>query len=197
MMEPRLETPRLVLRPWSEGDAPVLYEYARDPRVGPIAGWPPHASVEMSRGVIGDVLSAPGTFAVVWKETGLPAGCVGLMIGAQSNLHIGPDEGELGFWVGVPFWGRGIAPEAARELMRYAFEEKSLAALWCGYFEGNERSRRVQEKLGFAYHHTNENIHWELMNDIRTEHVSRLSSSEWMRQSAERSVDPGRSIAAS
>lgn len=179
MQKASLETQRLILRPWGEEDAPALYEYARDPRVGPIAGWPPHESVEASREVIRTVLSAPGTFAIVLKETGQPVGCIGLMIGAQSNLAIGVDEGELGYWIGVPFWGRGLVPEAARELMRYAFEDKGLSTLWCGYFEGNERSRRVQEKLGFAYHHTNADIRWELMNDIRTEHVSRLSRDEW------------------
>lgn len=40
-----LETERLILRPWREADAEDLYTYARDPRVGPPAGWPPHTSV--------------------------------------------------------------------------------------------------------------------------------------------------------
>ena len=47
-----LTTPRLLLRPFEEGDAAELYDYARDPRVGPIAGWPPHTSVENSREII-------------------------------------------------------------------------------------------------------------------------------------------------
>ena len=47
-----LETERLILRPWNETDAESLYEYAKDDRVGPIAGWPPHTSVENSREVI-------------------------------------------------------------------------------------------------------------------------------------------------
>ena len=45
----KLETQRLVLRPWEDEDAPALYKYAQDPRVGPIAGWPAHTSVEHSR----------------------------------------------------------------------------------------------------------------------------------------------------
>ena len=54
----RLETERLILRPWSEEDAQDLYVYAKDPQVGPIAGWPPHTSVENSLEIIKNVLSA-------------------------------------------------------------------------------------------------------------------------------------------
>ena len=45
-----LHTERLILRPWTEDDAESLYEYAKDPEVGPIAGWPPHKSVGESKG---------------------------------------------------------------------------------------------------------------------------------------------------
>ncbi len=72
-----------------------------------------------------------------------------------------------------------MIPEAVKELVRRAFEELDLEKLWCGYFEGNEKSKRAQEKCGFIYHHTNKDIHWTLMNDIRTEHVTCLTRDEW------------------
>lgn len=177
-----LETKRLRLRPWQEDDAEHLYRYAKDPQVGPIAGWPPHRSIEDSRDIIRSVLSAPETYAVVLKETGEPVGSVGLMIGRNSNLTISRDEGEIGYWIGVPYWGQGLIPEAVRELIRHGFEQLGLTKIWCAYFEGNEKSRRVQEKCGFVYHHTNENVVWQLMNDIRTEHVSCLTKEIWSRQ---------------
>lgn len=65
-----LQTKRLILRPWQERDAESLYKYASNPNIGPIAGWPPHTSVENSREIIKVVLSAPETYAVVLKETG-------------------------------------------------------------------------------------------------------------------------------
>ena len=74
-----LQTKRLLLRAWKESDAEALYKYARNPNVGPIAGWPPHTSVESSREIIKTVLSAPETYAVVLKETGEAVGCVGIM----------------------------------------------------------------------------------------------------------------------
>ena len=175
----RLETQRLILRPWTEADAESLYEYAKDPRIGPITGWPVHTSVENSREVIRTVLSAPENYAVCLKTDNRPIGCVGLTVGEKSNLKLPDTEGEIGYWIGVPFWGQGLIPEAVRAVIRRGFEDLGLTTLWCGYFEGNDKSRRVQEKCGFTYHHTNENIHWKLMDDIRTEHVTRLTRAEW------------------
>ena len=71
-----LETERTLLRPWEEADAEECYKYAKDPRVGPIAGWPVHTSVENSRQIIRDVLAVPETYAIVLKETGLPVGSI-------------------------------------------------------------------------------------------------------------------------
>lgn len=177
-----LETERLIMRPWTETDAESLYKYAKHPEVGPIAGWPVHTSVENSREIIKDVLLAPETYAVVLKQTGEPIGSVGIMIGRKSNIQIGEDEGEIGYWIGVPYWGQGMIPEAVRELMRYGFEELKLTAIWCGYFDGNEKSRRVQEKCGFRYHHTAENVSCSMIDDIRVEHVTCITREQWMEE---------------
>ena len=69
-----LETERLILRPWNVDDAADLFEFARNPKIGPIAGWNPHKSVEESEEIICSVLSAEGTFAVVLKSSGKAVG---------------------------------------------------------------------------------------------------------------------------
>ena len=173
------ETDRLILRPWKESDAEDLYKYASHPDVGPIAGWPVHTSVENSREVIRDVLSAPDTYAIVLKETGHPVGSIGLMVGEASNLKAPDNEGEIGYWIGVPYWGQGLVPEAVREIMRYGFEDKQLDKIWCGYFDGNTKSKRVQEKCGFHFHHTAENVPCAIEGVFRTEHVNCLTKEEW------------------
>lgn len=174
-------TERLLLRPWLQSDAESLYEFAKDPRVGPSAGWPPHTSVENSREIIKTVLSEEETYAVVPKSENRAVGSIGLMLGDASNLELPKTEGEIGYWIGVPFWGQGLIPEAVKELLRYGFEELKLEKIWCGYFEGNDKSKRVQEKCGFTYHHTNKDIHWKLTGQILTEHISRITREEWMR----------------
>lgn len=174
-----LETQRLILRPWSEADAESLYEYAKDPRVGPAAGWPVHTGVENSREVIRAVLSVEGTFAVCPKEDPRPVGSVGIFPSRQKSGDGDPSDLEIGYWIGVPFWGRGLIPEAVNELLRYGFEEKHCERIWCGYFDGNERSRRAQEKCGFVYHHTEENIYWPTTGETKTEHFTCMSRERW------------------
>ena len=173
-----LQTKRLILRPWSENDAEELYKYASDPEVGPPAGWPPHTSVENSREIIRTVLSAPETYAVCLKENGKPIGSVGLH---RNDLAEKDDEYELGYWIGKPFWGQGLIPEASRELLRYAFENLGMSRIWCGYYDGNEKSRRVQEKLGFVFHHTTEGLEVKLLNEIRTGHSSLMTKERWQK----------------
>ena len=148
-----LETKRLLLRPWQAQDAAELYELARDPDVGPRAGWPPHVSPEDSLRVINGVLGAPETYAVVCKESGLPVGSIGLHK-PDVRLEDLPEDGrqlELGYWVGKPYWGRGYAPEAARALLERGFTTLGCAAIWCSHYDFNSQSRRVIEKCGFRY----------------------------------------------
>lgn len=173
------ETQRLILRPWTEDDAEALYRYASDPRVGPAAGWPVHTSVENSRDIIRDVLSAEGTYAVVPKNVGHPVGSVGLMIGSNSNIGLPDTEAEVGYWIGVPFWGQGLIPEAVEALLRHGFETLGLHTIWCGYYDGNEKSARVQEKCGFVYHSTRENVPCSMPDELRTEHLSCLTKERW------------------
>lgn len=174
-----LQTERLILRPWEESDATALFEYAKDARIGPVAGWPVHTSAEESREIIRDVLSAPETYAVCLKEDNRVIGCVGLMVGGRSNIGLPDDEGEIGYWIGAPFWGRGLIPEAAREIIRRAFCDLRLKTLWGGYFDGNGQSKRVMEKCGFVYHHTNRDAPWPRMHDVRTEHILCLPGDAW------------------
>jgi len=173
------ETKRLILRLWREGDAEDLYKYASDPDVGPWAGCPPHESVENSREIIKNVLAVPETYAVCLKEDNRPIGNIGLKMGDATDMTDRSDECELGYWIGKHFWGRGLIPEAADELIRHAFDDLGMRTIWCGYYVGNVKSRRVQEKLGFVYHHTTEGLEVKLINEIRTGYAMLLTREMW------------------
>lgn len=183
----RLETTRLLLRPWQDTDAAGLYEYAKDDRVGPIAGWPPHTSVENSAEIIRTVFNHPEVYAVELKENGRAVGCVGILIGSNSNFEISEQEGEIAYWIGVPYWGKGLIPEAVREVMRHAFETLKLKALWCGYFDNNTQSYIAQSKCGFRHHHTEVNKYNTFLQDYRTEHISCITYQQWLEHSKEQS----------
>ena len=175
-----LTTKRLILRRWEESDAEDLYHFAKDPAVGPIAGWQPHKSVEESRDIIKNVFCGPEVYAVCLKEDGKAIGAIELMRGGSSvNELKNADECELGFWLGKPFWGLGLIPEAAREMLRHAFEDLGMQKVWCGYYEGNEKSKRAQAKIGFTYRFTKENVNVPLMHETRTEHMNCITKEEW------------------
>ena len=174
-----LETSRLILRPWRDSDAETLFEYAKDPAVGPAAGWPPHTSVDDSLEIIRTVFSAPETYAVVLKETGEPVGSCGIMFsGSMHSEKMEENEAEIGYWVGVSYWGRGLIPEAVNVLLRRCFDELGLNAVWIGHYDGNHKSRRVAEKCGFKYHHTEHNC-ITLLGDARTSHFLKLTLGEY------------------
>ncbi len=166
-----LETKRLLLRPWRLEDADDMYELARDPEIGAGCGFNAHKSIEESRDIVRMFMDSRATFAVVPKDLGRVVGTAGLKLGDECSLGSSEDEGDIGYWIGKPFWGNGYAPEAVSALLKLAFEELRLKRVWAGYFDGNDRSKRVLEKRGFVYHHTNKDILWKLTGKVVTEHV--------------------------
>jgi RimJ/RimL family protein N-acetyltransferase len=152
-----LVTPRLRFRPWLETDADALYRYASDPDVGPRAGWPPHQSVEDSLQVIRNIFSNGHTWALELKETGEPIGCMGYYAHGESNIDIGGNDAELGYWIAKPYWNQGLCTEALQAMIDYCFNEKHFRNLWADFFVDNPASGRVMEKCGF---HDTGKINW-------------------------------------
>ena len=174
-----LMTQRLILRRWNQKDAEDLYRYACDPDVGPIAGWPPHKNPDESRAVIRDVLNGREAYAICLKEDRKAIGAIELKLNGHTDLTDRDDECEIGYWLGKPFWGRGIVPEAVTEMLRRAFEDIGMQKVWVGYYEGNSKSKRVQEKCRFRFQRKSEGVDVPLMQEKRTGYVSSLTRDQW------------------
>ena len=145
-----METERILLRHWQESDAEALFKYASDPDVGPRAGWPVHKSVEESREIIRTFFHNDTTWAIVLKETGEAIGCMGYYTQESSNIPIGENDCEVGYWVGKPYWNRGICTEALKLMLDYCIHEKHFENIWADHFTGNPASGKVMEKCGFS-----------------------------------------------
>lgn len=144
-----MKTDRLILRPWRDEDAEVLYKYASNPDVGPRAGWPPHKSVEESLHIIRTIFANDHTWAIELKESGEPIGCIGYYLFGESNIGIGEHDAEMGYWIAKPYWNQGVCTEALRRMIDYCFHEKGFQTLWSDHFVDNPASGRVMEKCGF------------------------------------------------
>jgi len=148
LLLPNLNTQRLFLRPISLSDVDDIFEYAKNPLVGPNAGWKPHESVIETQafvnyGIKKREIGQPGIYAIILK-TNLK------MIGTIEIHTYNQYKGEIGFVLNPDYWGKGLIVEAAQAVIIYGFEILHLKRLQYGYFLFNHRSERVCEKLGFT-----------------------------------------------
>ena len=151
-----LKTKRLILRHWRDSDAESLYYCARNPNIGPVAGWPPHESEEYSLNIIRTLLCRPEAYAVLKED--ILIGSAELLIHPNGNHWWGEGSAELGYWVGVEYQRRGYATEACRSLIKRAFDDLGIKQIYATFKNENMASRRVLEKLGFEYYTELNNI---------------------------------------
>ena len=163
-----LETNRLGLRPWDDFDGDELFELAKEPEIGRWCGWEPHKRIADSMFVLHNFLEVKENYAICLKSDKKLIGSIGLNFDNFTRLPLKDGECELGFWIGKPFWGNGYASEAADRLIKHAFDDLNLSLIWFRYVEGNEKSKRIQEKLGFEFDRKEEN-----------EYISKLFKEKW------------------
>jgi ribosomal-protein-alanine N-acetyltransferase len=141
---PVLESSVLTLRALRTDDAPAVFTYASDPEVARFTLWPAHESEEQTRGFL-RMLTGPDilAWAILPRRTSQLEGIVFL-----HSLNRHHRRAEIAFNVARSRWGRGIASEAARLVLRYSFEHFGLNRVEATCMPGNTASRRVLEKLG-------------------------------------------------
>ena len=147
-----IETERLILRPFRQTDLEDFYEYASVEGVGEMAGWKHHESIAESQSIMNSFISNDKVFAICLKENNKVIGTVGIeKYGLEDALTEFKDYygRELGYVLSKDYWGNGLVPEAVNAVMDYLFNELDYDFLLCGYYNFNERSKRVQEKCGF------------------------------------------------
>lgn len=166
-----IETARLRLRPWRATDAPDLYELAKDPRIGMLCGWKPYERIDDAHDALSTFLAAPDSYAVTLSSTGELVGSIALRIDTDSPEA---SVADIGYWIGAPYWGNGYATEAGHAIIDRA-REMGVKTLVLKYFDGNDASRRVSEKLGFAWRSREEDVEYPLIGKRLTVHRTELA----------------------
>ncbi|MGG7212469.1 GNAT family N-acetyltransferase [Clostridium nigeriense] len=147
-------TSRLILRPWKLSDSKDLYEYAQSELVGPKAGWKPHKSEDESKDIIKMFISNNDSYAIVLKEENKVIGGIGLHNRKPDVSLDHLEQREIGYVLNPKYWGNEYIPEAVKGLINYGFNKMNLDLIWCGHFDFNNNSKRVNEKCGFKYKFT-------------------------------------------
>jgi ribosomal-protein-alanine N-acetyltransferase len=142
-----LETARLILREFSESDIAELVPLIGAHEVAATTLRIPHPYEEKhAREFLASVSKENELrLAIRLRSNGRLCGGMGLHPEMQHR------RAEIGYWIGVPFWGNGYATEAAREVVRYGFERLNLNRIFASHFKGNEKSGRVLEKIGMRH----------------------------------------------
>jgi RimJ/RimL family protein N-acetyltransferase len=142
-----LETSRLILREFSEADIPELVPLIGAREVAATTLRIPHPYEEKHAREF--FATAPKEnelrLAIRLRDTGRLCGGIGLHPDASLP------QAELGYWIGVPYWGNGYATEAATAVVKYGFEKLKLERIFAGHFKGNEKSGRVLQKIGMRH----------------------------------------------
>ncbi|WP_066051982.1 GNAT family N-acetyltransferase [Robertmurraya korlensis] len=149
-----LSTERLILRKLGTTDAKRIKELAGDYDVAKTTLNIPHPYPEGSAVVfIHSVLESENkgqlaTYAITKKESDDLIGMVSIKVNSTFN------RGELGYWVGKPYWGQGYGTEAAKALVHFGFEKLKLNRIYAQAFTTNPGSWRIMEKIGLTYEGT-------------------------------------------
>jgi RimJ/RimL family protein N-acetyltransferase len=145
-----LGTTRLCLRPIAVSDAPALFAGRGDPAVMRYWDWPEQDSVGSVRAVLEAHIPRPDDASMLWWVAALtPDGpAIGECDLSEIDRH--NRRAEVGFLFARAHWGKGYAQEAMARIVAYAFEDLDLERLWARFHAGNEASRRLLERLGFA-----------------------------------------------
>ena len=145
--KPSLETLRLKLRPYCDNDIPELLPLVGAHEVAATTLRIPHPYTEEDARSFLAMTEDPDRIwlAITLRTDGRQIGGVGLRIDANHQ------HAELGYWLGTPYWGHGYATEAAREMLRYGFEDLHLHRIFASHFEHNPVSGKILLKLGMRH----------------------------------------------
>lgn len=151
--QPILQTSRLTLRPFELADAPRVQQLAGDRRVSEMtANIPyPYKDGMAERWISSHAASFACGEAIVYAVT---LSDTGKLIGAVSLTELTENDGNLGYWVGAPYWGNGYCTEAVEALVDFGLGEYGLRLVYARHLRENRSSGRVILKNGFQHRGT-------------------------------------------
>lgn len=178
----KIETERLLLRPWKLTDKEDLYEYAQSDLVGPSAGWKPHVDINESVEIIKMFMNDEEVYAIELKEEKKIIGGFGIHKRYPDPELKDLNQREIGYVLNPKYWGNGYVPEASKEAINYCFNVLKTDIVWCCHYDFNAKSKRVIEKSGFKYHFTKEEVLERLDNKKVTTLYYKMTKEDYFKK---------------
>lgn len=146
-----LETARLTLRSWRESDLDDFHTYAKNPNIGPNAGWSPHPDKAHTLAILRSFMERDNVWAIVDRTSHTVIGSLGLH---EDEKRRNGKARSIGYVLAEEYWGRGLMAEAVKRVLQHAFEDLGLEIVSVYHYPFNLRSQRVIQKCGFRYEGT-------------------------------------------
>ncbi|WEV72110.1 GNAT family N-acetyltransferase [Bifidobacterium sp. ESL0790] len=191
-------------------EAAALFKYASDPEIGPRCGWMPHRDVVESMETLNHVFTGDENYAITLRGgDDTPTGAIELKKTGPDDhagefvcsaieghsLFEGVDESEmeralahydgdrvLGYWIGRPFWGRGLMTEALRAMIRHAFTDLGCDAVWGGHYVENPASGKVMEHCGMRAVCRKDGDYFPLIDERHDAIMRVITKDEWLKR---------------
>jgi putative acetyltransferase len=145
---PVLKTDRLLMRRFRLTDLNDFYEYAKDPVVGPNAGWDYHRTRDESLLLLKKFTKSNEIWAIEHVETSKVIGSIGIH---RDRKRENKSARMIGYVINSKYWGKGYATEAAKKIMEYAFDQLDIDLISAYHYSHNDRSKRVIRKCGMTH----------------------------------------------
>lgn len=148
---PEMETDRLLFRAIKKADYKDMYEYSHDPRTSQYLLWEPHKDIEYTKKFIDVIISKYkigeyNDWAIVLKDSKKMIGTCGFTKIDEYN-----SVAEIGYVLNPKYWGNGLATEAAKKVIEFAFEILKINRVEAKFIFGNEASLKVMNKIGMKF----------------------------------------------
>lgn len=163
-------THNLIYRAFNIRDTDEVFEMTSQNDIGYWCGWYPHQTKEDTIKAINSFWKLINCKAIIDSDINKIVGCISV---TQQNSN----SVEIGYWLGKQYRHKGYITQAVKETIDECFKDDNIDTIYCGYFAGNDASKKVNDRCGFKYDKTTE-VFVPAFNEYRNEIITKITKDD-------------------